>query len=68
VQLEARQLDGKHVVAFTGGDRVDDRRADVADGGGAQPGGTQDRFQHPDGGRLAVRTGDREPRCSRVAA
>ena len=45
---------------------VDQRGADVADGGGAQTGGAQDRGEHPDGGGLAVGAGDGEPGRARL--
>ncbi len=61
VQLVAGELDGEDVVRLVGEDHVDQRDADVADGRGAQTGRLQDRGEHPDGGRLAVGAGDREP-------
>lgn len=61
VQLVAGQLDREHVVLLLAEDDVEQRDADVADGGGAQPGRLQDRGEHPGGGGLAVGAGDREP-------
>ena len=46
VQLEAGQLDGDHVVGLGVQHRLEDRGADVAGGGGAQPGRPQHRGEH----------------------
>ncbi|GAA3366399.1 hypothetical protein GCM10020366_69920 [Saccharopolyspora gregorii] len=59
VQLEAGQLDGEHPVP--GAHRVDDGQPDVPAGDDVEPGGAQHRFEHGDGGGLAVGAGDGEP-------
>lgn len=61
VQLVAGEFDGEHVVRLVAEDGVEERDPDVADGGGPQSGGLQDRGQHPYGRGLAVGAGDREP-------
>jgi hypothetical protein len=61
VELEAGQLDGEHVVRLRVQDRLEDGCADVAGARRPQAGSAQDRGEHVDGGRLAVRAGDREP-------
>jgi hypothetical protein len=61
VQLEARHLDGQHVVGGRRQHGVDDRYADVADRAGAPSGRDEHRFEHADGRGLAVRAGDCEP-------
>ena len=62
VQLEAGQLDREDVIGLRVQHRLEDRRADVAGRRRAQPRRPQDRGEHVDGRRLAVRAGDREPR------
>jgi hypothetical protein len=59
VELEARQLDGEHVLVGQHG--VQQRQPDVARGDGAQAGGAQDRREHAHGRRLAVGAGDGQP-------
>ena len=62
VELEAGELDGQHVVGLGVHHGLDDRQADVADRGSAEPGREQDRGQHLHGRGLAVGAGDRQPR------
>ena len=60
VELEAGQLHGQGVSAARQY-RLDDRGADVADGGGGEPLGLKDGREHAHRRGLAVRAGQREP-------
>src|SRR5690606_28532935 len=61
VELEARELDGEDVRDALG-DGPDDGCPDVADGGGTLAGRREDRGEHADRRRLAVRPREGEPR------
>src|SRR5690606_22481108 len=61
VELVAGQLHRQDVVLLLAGHRVQQRDADVADGGRAQARRLKDGGEHAHGGGLAVGTGDREP-------
>jgi hypothetical protein len=61
MQLEAGQLNGKHVEGLGVQHRFQQGCAHVAGTDRAQPARPQDRSKHVDGRRLAVGAGDREP-------
>ena len=61
MQLKAGQFDCQYVVVDFVQHRLDDRTPDITDRGGGQAGSSEHGFQHADGGRLAIRAGDRQP-------